>query len=320
MASIRRRGTSWRAELSKDGKRESCTFPTKREAVAWAQAREAELIGKALPDRTVHDALEEYCRTVTPTHKGAKWEETRINLMQRSALASVRLPAIEAADIAAWKEWRLESVSGASVRREMTILKLVFDHARDELGWLRVNPMQGVKRPAKPRDRKRRVTQDEIDRVTLALGYDGGAPQTASDYTALAWHFAIETAMRSGEILGLTWDKVLPRKVILPDTKNGDKREVPLSTRAREIIALLPTKRAVPFYVKSATRDKIFRDAVKRTGIPDLHFHDSRSEAIWRLSKKLPVLDLARAIGHRDIKSLMIYYETDADDLSAMLD
>ena len=51
----------------------------------------------------------------------------------------------------------------------------------------------------------------------------------------------------------------------------------------------------------------------------DLHFHDSRSEAIWRLSKKLDVLELARVIGHRDVRSLMIYYQTDADTLADRL-
>ena len=50
-----------------------------------------------------------------------------------------------------------------------------------------------------------------------------------------------------------------------------------------------------------------------------LRFHDSRAEAIWRLSKKLDVLELARVIGHRDIKSLLIYYQTDADELADRL-
>ena len=49
------------------------------------------------------------------------------------------------------------------------------------------------------------------------------------------------------------------------------------------------------------------------------YFHDSRAEAIWRLSKKLDVMELARVIGHRDLKSLLIYYDASADELSAKL-
>lgn len=46
---------------------------------------------------------------------------------------------------------------------------------------------------------------------------------------------------------------------------------------------------------------------------------DVRAEAIWRLSKKLDVLELARVIGHRDPRSLLLYYSTSADDLADRL-
>jgi hypothetical protein len=52
----------------------------------------------------------------------------------------------------------------------------------------------------------------------------------------------------------------------------------------------------------------------------DLHYHDSRAEAIWRLSKKLDVMELARVIGHRDLRSLLLYYQADADELADRLD
>ena len=51
----------------------------------------------------------------------------------------------------------------------------------------------------------------------------------------------------------------------------------------------------------------------------ELHFHDSRAEAIWRLSKKFDVMELARVIGHRDLRSLMIYYQVSADELADRL-
>jgi integrase len=86
-----------------------------------------------------------------------------------------------------------------------------------------------------------------------------------------------------------------------------------------EIIALLPREAATVFDVEPGTRDALFRKARDRAQIEDLHFHDSRAEAIWRLSKKLDVLELARIIGHRDVRSLMIYYQTTADELADRL-
>jgi integrase len=316
MASIRRRGTAWRAELYKDGRRESATFPTKQQAAAWAQQREAELIGVRLPENTVKDALRRYASDIAPKHRGHRWEVMRLGLLERDRIAAVRLPALRPVHVAEWRERRLQAVSGASVRREMNLLQSVFKACRRDWGWLAIDPLKDVDRPPNPASRKRRIPQDEIDRMVLALGYDGGTPNTHSDRVALAFLFAIETAMRAGEILGLQWVDVSEKSVVLPITKNGDQRHVPLSTRAREILALLPKSEGPVFGLHPGTRDALFRKARNRAEIPNLHFHDSRAEAIWRLSKKLDVMELARVIGHRDLKSLLFYYNASADDLA----
>ena len=320
MASYRKRGTGWRAELYRNGERESASFPTKAEAVAWATQREAELIGERLPDHTVKDALRRYARDVAPTHRGEKWEVDRLRALERDALALVRLPALRASHVAAWRDRRLQAVSGASVAREMNLLRSVLEVARKEWGWLRENPAKDVKRPISPASRKRRITQDEIDRLTLAFGLgEGLQADTATQRTGLSFLFAMETAMRAGEILGLTWADVREKAVRLPRTKNGDLREVPLSVRAREILAVLPRNAATVFDLDPGNRDALFRKARDRAEIPDLHYHDSRAEAIWRLSKKLDVMELARVIGHRDLRSLLLYYQTSADSLADRL-
>jgi integrase len=317
---LERRGKAWRARIYVQGRRESATFDTKAQAVAWANQREAELAGARLPEHTVADALRRYAAEVAPTHKGARWEILRLGLIGRDPLAKVRLPALTAKQVAEWKLRRLTQVGPASVRREMNLLQGVFKVCRTEWHWLNSDPMADVKRPTAPPSRKRRISQNEIDRLTLALGYDGGPPETVQHRIALAFLFALETAMRAGEILGLQWADVGKLSVCLPKTKNGDERHVPLSTRAREILSLLPTGEGPVFGLASAQRDALFRKARDRAEIPNLHFHDSRAEAIWRLSKKLDVMELARVIGHRDLRSLLLYYQTSADDLAAKLD
>lgn len=319
MASIRRRGTSYRVELCKDRKRESATFPTRQQATAWAQQREAELGGERLPDHTVGEALRKFAREVSPGRKGARWEKLRCGLLGRDKLADVRLPSLRPIHLAEWRERRLQAVSGVSVRREMALLAAVLRKCRKEWCWMAADPLADVDKPPARPPRRRRIPQDEIDRLTLALGYDGGPPETAQHRVALAFLFAVETAMRSGELLGLTWADVHGRKAVLPDTKNGDRREVPLSSRAREILALLPRGKPTCFDLDPAIRDALFRKARRRAQIENLHFHDSRAEAVYRLSRKLSVLELARVIGHRDIRSLMHYYEADADELADRL-
>jgi integrase len=319
MASIRRRGASFRAEIYKDGNRESATFPTRREAAAWALQREAELGGERLPDHTVGDALQRFVREVTPARRGARWERVRAQSLGRDPLAGTLLRNLGATQLAEWRDRRLGEVGPATVRRDLTFLSAIFRKCVREWRWLRSNPVPEIDKPPAPPPRRRRISADEIERVVLALGYDGGEPANASQRTALAFLFALETAMRAGEILGLTWENVSPRSVLLPRTKNGDQRKVPLSSRAREILDLLPRGAPTCFDVDPAVRDALFRKARDRAGVQNLHFHDSRAEAIYRLSKKLDILELARVIGHRDVRSLMFYYEADADELALKL-
>lgn len=321
MASYQKRGKTWRAELYRDGRRESRSFPTKAEAITWATQREAELVGAALPDKTLAEALRRYASEVSPTHRGERWEITRLRLLERDRLAGLKLAALKPSDIADWRDRRLKVVSPASVAREMNLLKSVLDIARREWGWLRVNPSADVRRPPTPASRKRRVAADEIERLSLGFGLgEGLAADTATQRVGLAFLFALETAMRAGEITGLYWQDVGEKSVRLPLTKNGDARAVPLSTRAREILAALPRGDGPVFGLEPGVRDALFRKVRDRCQIPDLHFHDSRSEAIWRLSKKLDVMELARVIGHRDLRSLLIYYRADADALADRLD
>jgi integrase len=322
MATIEKRKTGYRAKvyvgrINGKAKFESISAPTRREVAQLAQAREAELSGKSLPSKTLSEAFAKYADTISPEHRGERWELLRLKALSRFEMAGKQVAKITADDIIAWRDARLKSVSKATVLREMNLLRSVFEACRKEWRWIRENPMKDVTRPRQPPSRKRRVSQDEIDALVSLSGLKD-VPQTQTQMAVMAFLFAIETAMRSGEILGLSWPDIHPRHVVLPKTKNGDSREVPLSPKAREILSALRGNEK-PFDIANGTRDALFRKLVVRAGIPNLRFHDARSEAIYRLSKKLDILDLARTVGHRDLKSLMIYYRSSADELADRL-
>lgn len=132
---------------------------------------------------------------------------------------------------------------------------------------------------------------------------------------ALAVHFAIETGMRAGEIASIKPANVAGSVATLHDTKNGDKRRVPLSTRAREILTLVGND----FSLTGAQIDSLWRKYRDRAGVDGLRFHDLRHLAVTRLSKKLDILALARMIGHRNIKMLQIYYNESPESIAERL-
>lgn len=322
MASITKAGKRWRAQVFVRGVRSSKIHDTKAQASAWAMEQQAELAGDKLPDKTFRQALERYGEEVAPLHRGETWEVRRLTAMGRHKLADKRLALIVGADIAAWRDDRLRAVAPASVLRDMKLMRSVFESCRRDFGWLHANPMQDVTRPTAPASRKRRISADEVERLRLAFGLgDRLAAETATQRVGLAFLLGLETAMRAGEMLGLRPRDIEleARYVRLPHTKNGDAREVALSPMAVEILSLLMGNDGPVFAIEEATRDALFRKIRKRAALDDLHFHDSRAEAIWRLSKKLDVLQLARMIGHRDLKSLMIYYDESASELAKRL-
>jgi len=322
MPTIRKRGKRWRAEVAKNGVRKSGSFSTKREAQEWAYEVEDNIDDLKSGIHYLHEAIIRYSDEESPKHKGKRWEQIKLNKLL-SEIPDRPLSELASDDVVKWRNERLKHVSESSVRREMGIFNQVLNTAVKEWGWLAVNPSEGVKRPQEHRARQRLISQKEINAITLNLGFTMETDVTMKKQEiAIIFLIAIETAMRSGEIISLTWSQVnLKKRVVsLDKTKNGDKRDVPLSSYAVKLFKKIPTKKGACFTVAGNSFSTMFRKARDKAKIKDLHFHDSRAEALTRLSKKLDILELARMVGHRDPRSLMIYYRETAEEIAKKLD
>ncbi|OFA00166.1 site-specific integrase [Duganella sp. HH101] len=336
MASIKKSGSGWRAQVALAGVRHSKTFSTKAEAVAWAASRETQIRSgeNAAPAvvKTLDDAFGRYLREVSVHKRGHRMERHRLAAIADHVIAGRRLGGLPLGEVTSdilgqWRDQRLrgtaaanfaDKVLGASVIRELNLLSHVFTTARREWKWIAKSPTTDVRRPKGSPPRDRRISQDEIERLCLALGFDEGPVSTKSAAVAVSFLFAIETAMRAGEICGLKRCDIKGSVAHLPRTKNGTKRDVPLSSRALDLIALMPSGDTL-FGISAASLDALFRKAKGRCQIEDLKFHDTRHEAITRLAKKLNVLELARVVGHRDLNELQTYYNETAEELSKKL-
>lgn len=321
MATYQKRGKGWKASVRRKGISKSKTFHTKARAVAWASKLEAEILDgthAVAKNKTFGDLLERYELTVSKKKKGYIWEAKRIGLFRRDKIAEYKLAELTPSVMADWRDRRLEEVQPASVRREWNILNHAINIAIKEWEWLSVNPLKNIERPepAKPRDRL--YTENEIERLIYAAGYDYAPPKTITAKVAAAFLFAIETGMRAGEIASLRPNRIdLDQKVArLDETKNGFPRDVPLSDEA---VRLLTELDSGYFELTSMQISSLFKKIRKRALIEDATFHDSRHLAITRLAKKLDILDLARMMGIRDLKILMVYYNEKAADIAKKL-
>lgn len=332
MATIKKNGNGWRVQIAIKGTRESKTFSTKAEATSWAAERETE-IRKQLTTgidvrKTCGDALVRYGREVSIHKKKTKWEQTRLafignQLVGSQPLKDVLLSALTSDMLGQWRDKRLniDKVAGSTVNRDFSLLSNVFQVAKKEWKWMQASPSTDVRRPKNPPPRDRRILDDEIDMITLASGFCETEVRKVGQRVGVAFLFAIETAMRAGEICGLRPPHISGAVATLEDTKNGTRRQVPLSPRALELLSFLPkvSDEKSIFGLNEASLDANFRKMRATTAIKELTFHDTRHEAITRLAKKLNVLELARAVGHRDLNMLQIYYNETAENLAKKL-
>lgn len=315
MAAPKKVDGKWNHRVMIKGVRSSGTFETKAQALAWEADKRTMLTGGGSTTQTCKDAFEKYELEVSKGKKGYRWEALRLAAFARSSLGPIRMRDIDTPHIAAWRDERLKSVQGSTVQREMNLLSNVFAVARKEWKWIKNSPTTDVRRPPENKARFRRISKEEIELICHALGWRNKVPETKQQAVAAIFLFAIETAMRAGEICKLERGDVTGRVARVRDPKNGEDRDVPLSARALELWDFCPDG----FGVSTASLDALFRKAKGTTKIKDLTFHDTRHEAITRLAKKLHVLDLARMVGHKDIRKLMIYYNESAEDIASRL-
>lgn len=328
MGTIRRiknkSGVVWRVEVHVCGVRDSKRLQSKPEAVEWMLIREAELERRSGIDkgRTVNDALLRYANEVSPKKKGARWEKVRLKKFQRDPIANIPLLDLTLEDAEDFRDRSLARISNGSVIRELNLLKTVI-RKTFKWKWVLAYPWDGLEMPESPRARDKLLTDDEIQAMSEGFNVSNDELiETAMQQVGIMFLLSLQTAMRLGEVCKLEWSNVDLKKQTahLPDTKNGDPRDVPLSSRAVELIKRMPQERKTVFNVDSETASTLFRRVRRRLELKGFTYHDSRHRAITDLAEKLDPYELCRVAGWRDLKMAMVYYNKSASDIAKMLD
>ena len=323
MASITQRDSGrWQAKVRRHGQPAiSRAFRTRVDAEAWARKLESEQERGIWHDSseaertTLHAVLDRYEREKTPAKRSAVKEASVLRILRDETIARHALARIGSADVAkCCATWQRAGLAPATIHRRLSVLSHVYEIAAREWGMAGLtNPVRMIKKPTVRNERNRRITDPELEAIC-----------TASESRELASIIllAVETAMRRGEICGMRWEHVDlgARTVHLPKTKNGYARNIPLSTRAGQLLRALP--RRIDGRVFSMRPDSVtqaFERAVERAGVADVRLHDLRHEATSRLAERLQAHELAKVTGHRDMRMVLRYYHPRAEDLASKL-
>ena len=128
---------------------------------------------------------------------------------------------------------------------------------------------------------------------------------------------ALNTGMRKGEILGLTWDNVDMKHgfILLDHTKNGERREIPINATVRATLQSTPRRLDVRyvFYDPATLKQygdvkKGFNGACRRAGINDFHFHDLRHTfASHLVMAGQDITTVKELLGHKTLAMTLRY-------------
>ena len=195
-----------------------------------------------------------------------------------------------------------------TIRRYLATLSSLFSFA-GRSGWLVQNPVAQFDKRSLPESppRTRFLSREEYRRLIAA----------AEPHLKPIVEMAVQTGLRSGELLGLRWDQLdLDRREIqLVVTKSNQPRVVPLSDRAVAIFVASPRIAESPFVFTNPstghrykTVKRAFQTACRRSGIEDFRFHDLRHTfASWAVQNGADLYRVSRILGHSTLQMTTRY-------------
>jgi len=172
--------------------------------------------------------------------------------------------------------------------------------------------MRKVKKPKEARGRVRFLDDDEREKLLLA------SAKSSNEYLHICVTLALSTGMRLGELMGLKWPDVNLAKhfLILHETKNGERRRVPITGYAHDLLVehskvrrldtglLFPSKNPD----KPVDLRKPFGNALKQAEITDFRWHDLRHCAASYLAMNgASLAEIAEVLGHKTLQMVKRY-------------
>ncbi|MBU0593327.1 MAG: site-specific integrase [Gammaproteobacteria bacterium] len=365
MATKRKRGPSWEYIIRRKGilpKPVSFTFSDEAEGDAYAARVEAMLDHGIIPPefednqaevKTLADTVREYHKAVSVPYTDGALLGVVLDRYGKTPLTKITYTWTEA-----WV---------ASMKRELNLAPSTIRHyvgatarcldwlVRKSPGVMPHNPLRllpkryasysgadavvGEAKEDESRDRRLKPGEEGSIRAILSGARPEGRQRPLAlqhgEALTLLFDLALETAMRMREMYTLYQDQIdLAKKtVFLNKTKNGDKRQVPLSSVAMEKLGgyllvadgdqLFPwwDGRKESLKATTAKLSQQFARVFEAAGCPDLRFHDLRHEATSRIFERTNMSDLqiAKITGHKDPRMLARYANLRGSDLAELM-
>lgn len=305
---------------------QSATFARKTDAREWANQTETEIKqGRYFKTaeakkRTINELIDRYLNDMEKRNPKRfidvksmlEWWKSQIGVYLIADVSKALI--IEQRDKLLHSSGRnISKRSASTVNRYMTAFGHALTVATNEWEWMQEHPMKKIAKLSEPRGRVRYLDDEERKKLLEVC------QQSESPHLYFLVVLALSTGARHGELVNLHWKDVdLKRKVIvLHDTKNKERRVLPLTTHAlrlmeerysaatskSELVFPSPFDPSRPWYSRSA-----WQAALDRANIQDFRFHDLRHSAASYLAMNgASLAEIAEVLGHKTLSMVKRY-------------
>ncbi len=323
-----KQGTVWYYELYVDGRRiRKSTGVTNRRVAEDIYAKKKLEIREGrffLQDqgtkRMFKEMTDKYMAeyAVKKPHDSKQRDITSLNHLL-PVFGSMYLSRISPNQISKYKTQREgEGASASSINKELAFAKHAFNLAIKEWEWVRDNPFTKIPMEKLNNARIRYLTAEEYQALLNAC----------DDWLRPIVITAVNTGMRRGNIMSLTWKQVDLAKglIVLDHTKNGSPLGLPMNDAVKSLFMELNRVRHIksPYVFTNADGSMIkgtklqdrFRQACKKAGLTGVVIHTLRHTcASWLVQNGVPLNVVQQLLGHKTIAMTMRYAHLSGENL-----
>lgn len=304
----------------------TATFDRKTDAKLWAQQTEAAMREgrhfktSEAKKHNVGELVDRYIENVIPTKPKNAAATTAQLQWWKSQIGHYLLSDLTPAIIAEQRDKLLKGTtfkgtirSPSTVVRYLAALSHALTVATKEWGWLDESPMRKVTKPKEPRGRVRFL--DDRERSALLKA----CKESSNPYLYIVVVIALSCGLRQGELMSLRWENIdlFKGRIVLHETKNGERRVVPLRGHALELLQSHALTKHQDFGLLFPSKEDAekpidlrfpWEQALKKAGIENYKFHDNRhSCASYLLMNGASLAEISEVLGHKTLAMVKRY-------------